>query len=193
LVADALSAGTVTEWDGFGLNYTSVDGTRDHIRISFENPSTEYPDEISLVPTRVFRAVVAELLCVMKGPMVYSNGQVARQEIYQDGLRHGEWLLFNEDGARKAHWNYSRGQRHGRRQWYYETGALQQEVHYNLGVLDGPASHWYRNGQICQRCAYTHGQYADGRSHETWDESGRLTFFAEYAGGLAVCSRRFGD
>src|SRR5262249_14604470 len=109
-------------------NYTFIDGSRDHIRILSENPSDDYPDEISLVPTAVFRAVVAEFLRDLKGPMVYDNGQIARQEVYKNGLRHGEWLLFYEDGARKACWNYSLGQREGRWQWYYQTGRCKKRL-----------------------------------------------------------------
>ena len=126
----------------------------------------------------------------MKGAHLYDDGRVRRVESYAEGLRHGRWQMFRADGRLWRESFYVRGIREGMWRTFYPDGAPESSVEYRGGGCDGESLFWYRDRRLKIRSIFAAGSYADGRSQEHWDETGALTFWAEYAGGKVVAHWR---
>ena len=73
------------------------------------------------------------------------------------------------EGWKQAEGAYLNGLQHGRWKTWWDNGNLRTVIEFSNGKPNGPATHWYANGQ-----RKTEGAFVDGQFTATakWDESG---------------------
>ncbi|MEE2947448.1 MAG: hypothetical protein VX392_03945 [Verrucomicrobiota bacterium] len=73
------------------------------------------------------------------------------------------------EGWKQAEGAYLNGLQHGRWKTWWDNGNLRTVIEFSNGKPNGPATHWYANGQ-----RKTEGAFVDGQFTATakWDEAG---------------------
>ena len=66
----------------------------------------------------------------------------------KDGLRHGPWEIYHENGQLSSKGTWSNGELDGPFEDYYENGQLLGRSSYSNGELDGQFEDYYENGQL---------------------------------------------
>ncbi len=121
------------------------------------------------------------------GVSYYCNGQKKHEETYSQGLAHGTWnywyengskaqevryisnifdgleIEWYENGQKKSEISWSKGALHGMWVSWYSSGQKEGEVVYFQGKKDGCETMWYENGQI-----YSKGQWKQGMQEGFW-------------------------
>ena len=123
----------------------------------------------------------------------YSNGNLEKEEYYQDNYREGECKYYNENGTLDEVINYNNDCMDGDYYKYYE-GLLETKCEYYRdeymgSMLVGDYINYYPNGQIKNICTYEdgkkNGEYME--YHETHDNSiGKLKAKGNYENGYRV-------
>lgn len=137
---------------------------------------------------------------------------IERQESYDDGLPHGEWIryktsmvtelkpvpvekvyfergevslreTFDEEGWQASSTTYRNNVKHGKSLEYYPDGTLRVEVEYNMGQPTGVYTAYHPNGQPAKRGAYDDVGKETG-AWEMWADDGTLTGRAHYQKGV---------
>jgi antitoxin component YwqK of YwqJK toxin-antitoxin module len=124
----------------------------------------------------------------------YADGTLARVEHYVDGLEHGRFEAWSNDGTALGEFRMERGtgtwvewhatgkeltrgemrggKRVGRWTTWYETGKIESEGEYRDGAAHGPWVFFFPNGQRRREGAFELGREV-GVWRE-WDESGAV-------------------
>lgn len=91
-----------------------------------------------------------------------AGGKVVRIEQFTDGLRHGPFKVWHEDGGR---WQggYFKGELHGRRRYFHANGRPWQDATYVHGKLDGTVTAWDASGRVEDVSHYKMGKEVRGR------------------------------
>lgn len=76
---------------------------------------------------------------------------------YSNGLLHGEFIEYNEDGTFSNKGNYKNGIMHGTFTNYHENNKPASEENYMEGNLDGQSKGWHENGNVAYRHNYSNG------------------------------------
>jgi len=71
----------------------------------------------------------------------YNDGILRSIQQYKDGLDHGQWKYYYENGKTEAVANFEMGKRIGKWKYYYENGSVRQVSYYKNGERDGT---WFR-------------------------------------------------
>jgi antitoxin component YwqK of YwqJK toxin-antitoxin module len=82
---------------------------------------------------------------------------------YKDGLPHGMFVHWDEQGQKIEEGKYKSGQRDGLYTFWYGNGQKHQERNYVDGVWVGPTTVWYENGQKKKA-----GVNKAGKEHGKW-------------------------
>lgn len=104
---------------------------------------------------------------------------------YVNGLHHGPYFEFSQNGNLELQANYNQNKLHGFWAKYY-VARLLEEAHYNMGYLDGTYKKYeQRRGQLQTSIDYKNGKY-DGwyRAYDT--ESGKVTVEYQYSNGERI-------
>ena len=77
---------------------------------------------------------------------------------YIDGMMHGSWLMYYQDGTIGSNAIYNMGT--GVQKGYSEGGAYQNvEIHYKNNVKDGEEIHFNMDGSISEILVWDNGNY----------------------------------
>ena len=77
---------------------------------------------------------------------------------FKEGLRHGEWTSFYENGQVKNRGRYLAGQKEGMWSGYYRSGQLFYRGAYKANQKDGPWVSYYEDDTLFYRGAYLLGK-----------------------------------
>lgn len=103
----------------------------------------------------------------------FSNGQVEIIENYKDGIFHGPYLVYYEDGTLNLEAEYINGKMQGSLKRYYESSKLLEEVTMKDNEENGPFKEYYENGQVQWEGNYLNGDNEFGLLKQ-FSESGEL-------------------
>jgi antitoxin component YwqK of YwqJK toxin-antitoxin module len=112
----------------------------------------------------------------------YPNGQLAEEQIYKQGKKHGRYRHFFINGqlGEAGHYYYDR--KDGLWAKWSVTGVPLSANHYQDGVLDGASATWFPNGQLAMQ-----GSYTSGKHHGFWETfwpSGKKHQQGQFVGGM---------
>lgn len=100
-----------------------------------------------------------------------SNGQYSSKGEIKDGLRHGSWSYWKENGQNLNDKLFFEDEVISETKYeYYENGQIQSKATVKDGELDGLATSWYENGQKWMEGAWKDGDIAFIKS---WYENGQ--------------------
>lgn len=108
----------------------------------------------------------------------YESGQLSELYHLKDGLLHGQYAIYYEEGQVESEGTYTDGNEVGTFTEYYVDGSLMMVSNYKEGLLHGKMINYYENGQI-----ESEGTYEDGNLNgkTTWYyESGVVKKEASY-------------
>lgn len=85
----------------------------------------------------------------------YPSGKLESTLSYKDGIQHGPFKYYYEDGQLKQEGAFEAGKIVGLLKTYYPDGQLQEEVTHVDGVTEGPFKEYNPNGTLKAEGAYT--------------------------------------
>ena len=106
-----------------------------------------------------------------------------RTGTYVEGLRHGQWKFFAEDGSLARYGEYYLDQAHGIWTALHPNGKRKNHAEYDYGVMQGTWKKWHDNGQLEETGIYKRGQF-DGKQ-ETWYRNGQRRSVGTYVNNAA--------
>ena len=113
------------------------------------------------------------------------DGSLRSQGTYVHGLRDGVWEAFGENGALLSELAYEEGIRSGFWTAYSESGAVLEEGQYSGDAATGRWTTYYSGGQVKER-----GLFVNGLREGMWefyDDLGQPTLQAgEYRAGIKI-------
>lgn len=68
--------------------------------------------------------------------LYYENGEMAIYHLYLDGKIHGEYKEYSQDGKLRVSCTYANGKKHGKYQRWNENGILIEDLIYVLGKIE---------------------------------------------------------
>lgn len=103
----------------------------------------------------------------------YPNGQLSEQYyVIKDNkgnyLRDGKYLMWYENGQKKAETTFKAEKPEGLYTAWYDNGRKMEEGTYKDGLPEGPVTMWYENGQ-----KKLEGTFRGGK------ENGHFTYYQE--------------
>lgn len=132
----------------------------------------------------------------------HENGQVHREIPYLDGLVHGVYNIFSQEGQLLRKQHVQQQKRHGKDLHYHANGKLRIEAHYVAGNKEGATKRWNADGILLRREHYKNDKltglseefYADGElkssrefdngksvgEHQSWSADGTLQRYRLY-------------
>lgn len=135
----------------------------------------------------------------------YENGQIASEDNYVNGEKHGVQTSWYENGQIKSVYNYVNGEKHENCKEWHEHGKIRRDQNYINGKRNGTSKEWYENEQIevdynyvndklhgiCKEW-YKNGQiridsnYKNGEKHgknKAWFDDGKIKYDVTYVNG----------
>ena len=101
-----------------------------------------------------------------------SNGVLQFKYTYQDGLQHGPYVTYYNNGNKQKEGIYNYGKQHGEYKEYYESGPLKYHYIWDNDKKHGDWKSYYENGG-----KWTLRQFENDKLNGklyVWDEDGRL-------------------
>ena len=92
---------------------------------------------------------------------VYPTSEDPFSGSYKDGIRHGFWETFYQNGLLKNKGNYKDGKKEGLWEWYYTNGQLGIKGNYKDGKEEGVWEWYYENGNLRNTETYKNGEKLD--------------------------------
>mgnify|MGYP002150302864 CR=1 FL=1 len=105
------------------------------------------------------------------GVAYYCNGQKKHEETYHNGLEHGKWSYWYEDGTKAQEIHYVDNVIDGLDIEWFENGQKKSEVSWSKGILNGLWISWYPSGQKEGEVIYTQGK--KNGCETMWYENGK--------------------
>lgn len=87
----------------------------------------------------------------------YLDGQPAAELHFADGLEHGTYTIWNENGDRQRLTHYENGQLNGQDVVWFDNGRKRSESYYKAGRLHGVWTTWTRRGSVKSQACYFDG------------------------------------
>ena len=87
---------------------------------------------------------------------------------YKNGIRHGPWFTYWDNGQLRENGNYNDGNLDGLWMRYHKNGRLSERGNYTNDKIDGPWGGFYDNSQLRFR-----GNYINGKRDGPWEEYSR--------------------
>lgn len=93
------------------------------------------------------------------------SGEVSSPDIgfFKEGLRHGDWTYFHDNGQIKNQGQYVSGRKEGVWLGYYRTGKLFYKGAYKDGKKDGPWVSYYEDETL-----FYQGEFRSGKEQGNW-------------------------
>lgn len=122
----------------------------------------------------IVASLYAATLSAQKETSKYDNGKLEYSIEYDaDGLEHGQWKFYFENGQVEMMENYNHGLPVGAWESYYENGQLESKSFYNnQGYETGIWEGYFENGKLNYK-----GEYLNGLPVKEWkifQENGSL-------------------
>ena len=129
---------------------------------------------------------------LMHGPFeeYYDNGQLWEKGSYSNGEWDGPFEEYYFNGQLWEKGSFSNGERDGPWEYYYDNGRLSWKGSYSNGELHGLYESYYVNGQLSAEGSYSNGE-RDG-PWEYYSENGQLRRKGSYSNGKQ-CGEWFED
>jgi len=116
------------------------------------------------------------------GVSYYCNGQKKNEETFNQGLGHGTWRYWYEDGSRAQEVRYVNNVFDGLEIEWFENGQKKSEVTWSKGALHGVWVTWYPNGQKEGEVVYTQGK--KNGCETMWYENGQMYSKGQWKNGV---------
>lgn len=84
----------------------------------------------------------------------YNNGVLKEMGNYQYNERHGKWRVWDEKGNLKTTGNYKEGKQHGHWYFYYPNGKKKLQRNFNMGEKVGHWIWWDENGKVTKNILF---------------------------------------
>lgn len=95
-----------------------------------------------------------------------------------NGVRHGDYKEYHENGNIKVSVNYDSGKYHGPYLEFYSNGNIAFETYYNLGIQTGETKLYYKYGQLFREVKLgDNSEYLDVSEYRL---NGKLKFTCKY-------------
>ncbi|MFN4915052.1 MAG: toxin-antitoxin system YwqK family antitoxin [Sphingomonadales bacterium] len=108
-----------------------------------------------------------------------SLSQLMERGSYKNGVKHGDWEYYHENGQLSSKGAYSNGAKEGVWEEYHGNGQLKFKYSYISGRLrDDVWEEYHENGKLKMK-----GSYLNGKKDGVWEyynEDGSLNFCEEY-------------
>lgn len=107
---------------------------------------------------------------------------------YVNGLREGAWKVWHANGHLHKHGETKDGLEHGRYLEYYENGIIRYEYWYDMGARTGKWRGWYETGE-----KYTERNFENDKLHGRlihWNEEGEALLTERYKYGRLIETTR---
>jgi antitoxin component YwqK of YwqJK toxin-antitoxin module len=105
------------------------------------------------------------------------NNQIIEYDV-KDGLKHGEFRIFSEDGILEVQGQIDSNRNVGKWQYFYANGEIESEGYFNLDLPDGK---WFWNNPDGKK--KEEGFYQNGERIGVWyqyDNNGEVIFEKNY-------------
>jgi antitoxin component YwqK of YwqJK toxin-antitoxin module len=102
----------------------------------------------------------------------YDNTQLKSKGYFIDGKKNGEWLMWYENGEKKARFEYKNDLLTDTAFGYYENGKLMCIRMFSDGKSEGGFLFWYDNGKLKTEGHFTNNQKSGLWKH--YNENGEL-------------------
>jgi len=105
------------------------------------------------------------------------NNQIIEYDV-KDGLKHGEFRIFSEDGILEVQGQIDSNRNVGKWQYFYANGEIESEGYFNLDLPDGKWFWNYPDGKKKEE-----GFYQNGERIGMWyryDNNGEVIFEKNY-------------
>lgn len=113
------------------------------------------------------------------------NAHVTSEKATDAGaVRHGKWVFWHPNGARKTEGEYDQGRRSGEWTWWYENGQQRTVGAYLEDQPHGRWAWWRSNG--IRQCSGMFDKGDETGVWSTWDPQGRLIQISDYSAPKAV-------
>ena len=116
------------------------------------------------------------------------NKQVIERYNYLNGVRHGVFNEYHENGARATKGSYLEGQLHGAFLEFTKLGRMKRSILYDKGKKIGIARSWYSTGGRQNNLSRNEKGRLDGR-WQAWHENGQIKTRREYREGLLLSAK----
>ncbi len=124
--------------------------------------------------------------------MFTETGILVDNALFKNGERDGlTEQFYSDNGKLRISVNYKNGVLHGEYKQFYENGNIYAETYYNEGVINGNFKDYYENGVL--RFA---GEYKNGLQDGTWKyytENKILKSIIEYQNGEFIEQQNFDE
>ena len=114
----------------------------------------------------------------MESRRVYNNAQVAIRAHFLEGMRHGLYEAFNQEGSPQLIAQFSNDLQEGLYTSWYSNGQLKLKAFYSAGLPDGEYLEWHPNGQPKLAFGYVKG-LLEGNGFQ-WSLEGNVIFKAYF-------------
>lgn len=88
----------------------------------------------------------------------YPSGSVLSEASYKDGLKHGYFKTFTEEGLLLSAREFQDGQEEGVHVYFDREGKLKSQIPYHKGLLDGEVCLYHPNGVLKRSITYRMGK-----------------------------------
>ena len=87
---------------------------------------------------------------------------------YDNGLYHGKWVFYYENGKKEKEGTLKSGNAHDNWVFYNDKGEKTQQGTFNEGVKDGKWTAYFEDGKL------TEGEYKNGKKTEPGQVGGTM-------------------
>jgi antitoxin component YwqK of YwqJK toxin-antitoxin module len=114
----------------------------------------------------------------------YADSTPLIEGYYADGLKSGEFRVYNTDGTLSLLQTYRRGLLHGPQTVWYDSGGMKVTGEYENGRKSGSWTWYHEDGTKSSTVQYVDGEKQGRQMH--WDEFGTLVLEEQYENGVLV-------
>tara|TARA_R110002049_G_scaffold25557_7_gene89668 strand:+ start:1577 stop:2146 length:570 start_codon:yes stop_codon:yes gene_type:complete len=139
-------------------------------------------DELRIDPSsgdRIYNGLPFTGLAVQRR----GDGQLASEEPFKNGRRHGLLRRWFDNGELAFESAYERGRRDGMTRSWWRNGNIRSKTMYVEDKANGIAWRWYRDGEKFKRYSFSAG--VPSGIQQAWRRNGKLFSNFEYRNGRA--------
>ena len=96
----------------------------------------------------------------------YENGFIKKEINYNKGVLQGYERTFFKNGKLSESINYNDGNFHGVRNVYWENGMLKETNSFSNGILVGKSNYFFPNGKLRKKIEFD----SNGKKNGVWEE-----------------------
>ena len=104
--------------------------------------------------------------------ITYSSDVLVEEIFYKDGLKHGSFKKWYQNGLLSYHCHFINGKQEGLAKSWWKNGNIRSESRYTDGVANGIQRQWYSTGEKFQELNLVNGR--EEGMQRTWRKNGKL-------------------